>query len=359
MHDFAVVGMGPPGAHFAKQAAARGFDVVGFERGEVGQPLACSGHVSLDIWEYLPDDAPSALRQNQIRGARFRIGGPDARAYPFYRERPVSNVINRVELDRRLAELAAEAGASVQAEHSVAWITEEPDRVKIGVTGPDGTETVEARMVIGADGAQSTVRRELALPEPNEFLRGVLVHTDNADEGDFVDVHLTVPTFFGWRIPRGAAGVEYGLAAPPDVDVTGELNELLDGYGADPESRFAGAIPIGPPDRTTSDRALLLGDAAGQTKPFTGGGILYGLQAADIAADTVDPRDPGTLQEYERGWRDALGTEIRLGSLLRRAYSLPSPIQRAGLWLLSGEIGVHMDKPSSFFSRDQLRALFR
>ena len=102
-----------------------------------------------------------------------------------------------------------------------------------------------------------------------------------------------------------------------------------------------------------------MGDAAGQTKPFTGGGILYGMRAADVAARVVDPRTPATLDAYERGWREELQRDVALGHLVRRAYSLPRPIKRLGLRAFSGEIGVHMDRPSTLFSREQLRALLR
>jgi flavin-dependent dehydrogenase len=166
-----------------------------------------------------------------------------------------------------------------------------------------------------------------------------------------------VPRFFAWRIPRGDAGVEYGLAAPPSADVTALFDRLQSAYGVETDHRCSGAIPVGPPDSVTGDRVFLVGDAAGQTKPFTGGGILYGMTAADAAARTVDPADPETLADYETAWRDALAREIRLGGLVRRAYSLPRPVQRAGLRALSGEIGVHMDRPSSFFSREHLRKL--
>jgi flavin-dependent dehydrogenase len=201
------------------------------------------------------------------------------------------------------------------------------------------------------------VRRAAGLPEPAETLHGVLAFDDTPDDGDFVDVHLTVPTFFAWRIPRGDAGVEYGLAAPPGTDVTDRFERLLDAYGAETTRRCSGAIPVGPPERVTDDRVFLVGDAAAQTKPFTGGGILYGMTAADHAVATVDPADPSTLADYERAWRCDLRREIRLGGLIRRAYSLPDPLQRLGLRALDGEIGVHMDRPTSFFSADHLRAL--
>jgi geranylgeranyl reductase family protein len=351
MHDFVVVGAGPPGSRFARRAAAAGRDVVVFEKGSVGEPLACSGHVSDDVWEYVPDDARDELLQNRVYGARFRVGGPESKAYPFYKSEPVSNVIDRVGLDRTLAD--------VREDHTVVGVDERDDRVVVEVRTPAGdVEEVEARMVAGCDGPTSRVRRSLDLPEPDELLHGVLAFDDAPDDGDLVDVHLTAPTFFAWRIPRGDAGVEYGLAAPPSDDVSAMFDRLTDAYDVTTDRFCSGAIPIGPPDRVTTDRAFLIGDAAAQTKPFTGGGILYGMTAADAAADVIDPRDPSTLAEYESGWRDAIGTEIRLGSAIRRCYSLPEPVQRAGLWALSGEIGVHMDRPSSFFSPGHLRKLF-
>ncbi len=365
MYDFVVVGVGPAGARFARQAAAAGHDVLALEKGEVGTPLACSGHVSTDVWEYVPADAKETLLQNRIRGARFHVGGPDSRAYRFYRHEEVSNVIDRVELDRTLADAAREAGADVREGHTVTGIESHDDHVSVtaslAATATDEDRiqrTFQARLVAGADGPTSRIRRAAGLPEPGERLHGVLAFDDEPDDESFVDVHLTAPRFFAWRIPRGDAGVEYGLAASPDASVPALFEKLTRAYDVDTDRFCSGAIPIGPPERTTADRVFLLGDAAGQTKPFTGGGILYGMTAADIAADVIDPADPSTLSTYENAWREELGSDIRLGHLIRRAYSLPTPIQHAGLWALSGEIGVHMDRPTSLFSRAQLRSLF-
>jgi len=367
MYDFAVVGAGPAGSRFARRAAERGRDVVAFERGEVGRPLACSGHVSTDLWEYVPEDARERLLQNEVRGARFHVGGPGSPAEPFYKREAVSNVIDRVGLDRTLADAARDAGAAVREGHTVTDVVERDDRVAVTVRGPDGTDTVDARMVVGADGPRSRVRDALSIPEPGEFLHGVLGFDEKPDGGDFVDVHLTVPRFFAWRIPRGEAGVEYGLAALPeevgedgrgeeDASVPDRFEAFARSYGADVGERCSGLIPIGPPERTVARRGLVVGDAAGQTKPFTGGGILYGMRAADHAAREVDPADPATLERYERAWREDLEREIRLGRWVRRAYSLPDPVQRAGLKLASGEIAVHMDRPSTLLSGEQLRA---
>jgi flavin-dependent dehydrogenase len=212
-------------------------------------------------------------------------------------------------------------------------------------------------MVAGADGPRSKVRSSVGLPEPDELLHGVLGFDPEPDDQDFVDVHLTVPGFFAWRIPRGEAGVEYGLAASPGAEVGDWFETFTDSYGAETDRRCSGLIPVGPPETVTDRRVFLLGDAAAQTKPFTGGGIRYGMLAADHAVETVDPTDPATLDDYERAWRADLGREIRLGAWVRRAYSLPAAFQRTGLRLFSGEIGVHMDKPSTLFSREQLRAM--
>lgn len=358
MHDFVVVGAGPAGSRFARRVAAQGHDVLVFERGEVGHPLACSGHVSTDIWDFVPPAARDELRQNEITGARFHLGGAESRAYRFYRDEPISNVVDRVNLDKTLAAAAREAGADLRENHTVLEVTERAADIEVRVSGPDGVETHRAKMVAGCDGPSSRVRRDVGLPEPDEFLHGVLGFTDEDGTDDFVDVHLTVPGFFAWRIPRGDAGVEYGLAVAADSpDVTERFEAFLADYDAETARRHSGLIPLGPPDTVTGERSFLIGDAAAQTKPFTGGGIHYGMIAADHAARVIDPTDPETLADYERAWRDDLGREIRLGSLVRAGYSAPTPIQRAGLTVFEGEIGVHMDRPSTLFSRDQFRAL--
>ena len=357
MYDFVVVGCGPAGARFARRAAERGRDVLVLEQGTIGEPLACSGHVSLDLWDYVPADAHDDLRQNEIRGARFHTGGADSRAYRFYHDAPISNAVNRVALDRTLARAAGDAGADVREEHTVTAVDERRDRVTVTARGPDGTVEHEGRMVVGADGPRSRVREECGLPEPEEFLHGVLGFDHDPDHEDFVDVHLTVPRFFAWRIPRGEAGVEYGLAVAPGEDERARFEAFCEDYGVTLDRRCSGLIPVGPPPRVTGRRSLLVGDAAGQTKPFTGGGILYGMRAADHAAREVAPADPGTLGDYERAWREALRTEQRLGHLVRAGYSVPEPVQRVGLRAFAGEIGGHMDEPSTLFSREQLRAL--
>ncbi|WP_435076431.1 geranylgeranyl reductase family protein [Halococcus sp. AFM35] len=357
MYDFVVVGAGPAGSRFSRQAARAGHDVLCLERGEVGRPLACSGHVSTDIWEFTPDGAREELLQNEVSGARFHVDGPRSDSHLFYKDETISNVIDRVELDRTLARAARTAGTDLRENHSVVGLEENRDEVVVTVRTPDGTETVRTRMVAGCDGPVSRVRRELAMPEPGEKLQGILAFSDEHDPGSRVDVHLTVPEFFAWRIPRGETGVEYGLGAAPGENATDLFERFLDGYGVETGETCAGMIPIGPPERVTSSRAFLVGDAAAQTKPFTGGGILYGMTAADHAAREIDPRNPKTLAEYERAWRGDLAREIRLGHWVRRAYSLPKPIQRTGLGALSGEIGVHMDKPSTLFSPESLKTL--
>ncbi|MBV0924064.1 geranylgeranyl reductase family protein [Halomicroarcula limicola] len=356
MYDVVVVGAGPAGSRYARRAAQQGFDVLVFEQGTVGEPLACSGHVSTDIWEYT-EGARGELLQNEVSGARFYTDGPGGDAHPFYKDEVISNVIDRVGLDRHLADLARGAGADVREQHTVVAVEEDRDGVTVEAKGPDGVESHRARMVAGCDGPKSRVRRELELPEPDELLHGVLGFDETADHGDFVDVHLTVPRFFAWRIPRGEAGVEYGLAVPPGDDARARFEAFTDGYGADVTRRCSGLIPIGPPKRVTGRRSFLVGDAAAQTKPFTGGGILYGMTAADHAAREIDPDDPSTLGDYERAWREDLRREIRLGHAVRAGYSVPKPLQKAGMKAFEGEIGVHMDRPSTLFSREQLKAL--
>ncbi|MFB6292067.1 MAG: geranylgeranyl reductase family protein [Candidatus Nanohaloarchaea archaeon] len=352
MKDLIIVGAGPVGSHLAKEFAEAGKDVLVIERSdEVGKPLACSGHVSPDIWDFVPEDARDRLEQNRINGARFHRGGKE---YEFSKDETVSYVIDRVELDKVKAEEAKDAGAEYRLDENVLDVNQRDRYVEIDTD----RDSYRSKMVAGCDGASSTVRARTGLPEPDHFYQGILCFSDEDDGSDFVDVFLDVPGFFGWRIPRGDS-VEYGAAVPKGEEPVKWLDHVLEDYDVEKSDVCAGAIPVGPAKKTSKGRVFLVGDAAAQTKPFTGGGIIYGMRAADIASRTVDVNDPRTLDAYEKEWRAELSTDIKLGRGIEKFYSLPSALQRPVMWFFQGEIGVHMDRPTSLFSREQLKSLFR
>ncbi|QKQ98338.1 geranylgeranyl reductase family protein [Candidatus Nanohaloarchaea archaeon] len=355
MRDLIIVGAGPVGSHLAQKMQEKGLEVLLIERSdEIGKPLACSGHVSPDIWDFVPEEARDRLYQNEITGANFHTES-DAE-YSFYKNETVSYVIDRVELDKLKAEEAKDAGAEYRLGETVEKVEENKDGVKVLTDRGE----YRASMVAGCDGASSTVRDQIGLPEPDHFYQGILCFSDENDPSDFVDVFLEVPEFFGWRIPRGDS-VEYGAAVPKGENPQKWLNKITDGFIDQEEQRniCAGAIPVGPAQTVTSERVFLVGDAAAQTKPFTGGGILYGMRAVEKAAESIDVEDPDTLDDYEKAWRSELLNEIRAGKIFEKAYSWPELIQRSGLKIFEGEIGVHMDRPSTLLSFDQFRSLFR
>ncbi|WP_414837324.1 geranylgeranyl reductase family protein [Candidatus Nanosalina sp. VS9-1] len=352
MKDVIVVGAGPVGSQVAKNFAEKGLDVLVIERSdEVGRPLACSGHVSPDIKNFLSNEEFDEIYQNEITGANFHTSGKE---YSFYRNETVSYVIDRVGLDRKKAEQAREAGAEIKLGETVEKVQEKEDKVIVHTD----EASYEGKILAGCDGASSTVRSEVGLPEPDHFYQGILCFTDEEDSSDFVDVVLDVPEFFGWRIPRGDS-VEYGVGVPKGENPMKWLEKVTGKFDVEKQDRrdiCAGAIPIKPPEKVSTERVFLAGDAAGQTKPFTGGGILYGMRAADRASETIDVDDP-ELERYEQAWRSELGRDIFLGGLIEKVYSMPSPVQRLGMWIFQGEIGVHMDRPSSLLSRKQLKAM--
>lgn len=352
MKDIIIVGAGPVGSQLAKNFSEKGLDVLVIERSdEVGRPLACSGHVSPDIKSFLSDDEFEEIFQNEISGARFHSGGKN---YRFYRDETVSYVIDRVGLDKIKAKQAKEAGAEIKLGEAVEKVEEKEEKVVIETD----KRNYEASIVAGCDGASSTVRSETDLPEPDHFYQGILCFTDEKDSSDEVDVLLDIPEFFGWRIPRGDS-VEYGVGVPKGENPMQWMEKVTEKFDVEKKDRrdvCAGAIPIGPAEKVSTDRVFLVGDAAGQTKPFTGGGILYGMRSADVAVEKIDPEDPD-MEAYEKAWREELGTDILLGKFIEKMYSMPGPLQRLGMKFFEGEIGVHMDRPSSLLSRKQLKAM--
>jgi flavin-dependent dehydrogenase len=139
------------------------------------------------------------------------------------------------------------------------------------------------------------------------------------------------PGSFGWIVPFRRGDQEFariGVSGKTSsIPYLGKLIHDLYNVGClscDNVPLRSWIIPVAPLPRTFADRVLAVGDAAGQTKPITGGGIFYGLLCAEAAARTVMAAfkrgdfSLGTLSRYEEEWRKKLGREIRIAAFFRR-----------------------------------------
>jgi len=151
----------------------------------------------------------------------------------------------------------------------------------------------------------------------------------SVEDREKVEVHLgAAPGLFAWVIPLSEDRARIGLCV---VDQGCErlraflksdlIRKRLKGS---PLALNVGGLPLGPPPVTAVEGLLAVGDAAGQVKPTSGGGIYPGLVAAKIAggvaaaaaleADASAVR----LSEYDRLWRQAVGGELEIGMRLYR-----------------------------------------
>lgn len=332
--DVVVVGAGPAGSTFAERLARRGHDVLLLEEHpKVGHPVQCAGLVSGRV---LALAGTESFVRRPVHGAT--VFAPSLRRVAFKAEEPRAFVIDRAALDIALADRAARAGARIATGVRFDGIESPPNgSVTVRATGADGAaRTFETKLVVGADGVTSAVARAFRLRRPVEILPAFEAEFgESPGDPDQVEVYLgngISPGLFGWWIPDGAGGARVGVAVTPGPVTAREYyDRLLDllarRFGTPlraPTSLIASGIPIGTVPRAHGDRVLLVGDAAAQVKPLSGGGIYTGMRSAELAAQVADAAlrsgdlRAGSLAPYETLWRGELGEEFRKALYLRR-----------------------------------------
>lgn len=310
----AIIGGGVCGLYLAKNLAQAGHDTMVFERKKTIGKDCCSGLFSERLFGHIPE--ARALSTNQIRRAIINFGTKRVELkfrQPFF-------VIEHAQLDLLIASLATKSGAQIRVSHPV--------------NAPMIDKIVrEYDCVIGCDGALSPVRKYLGLPDP-EFWLGIQYFEPRHDQSDFVETWATKNGFL-WRIPRGES-VEWGIMEKPAA-----ARPLFDGFmaqkGLKPDKLVSAIIPRGLvlPD---NKKITLCGDASGLTKPWSGGGVIWNLQQADILLKNF----PDFVQ-YKRDAKIIFDFRILIGKLAKTgAYTagfnfpilIPSKIGLDGDFLL-------------------------
>ncbi len=301
--DVAVIGGGPSGATAAERLARKGHRVLLVDPDNRIKP--CGGAIpSRAISDYSIPDHLIVARANSAR-----ITAPSGRKVEMHiGDAGHVGMVDRETFDPFLRERAAAAGAH-RITGKLETMTENADQALSLVITSTGNETngeeirVSARMVIGADGANSAVRRAMFRPgyKPpyvfayHEIVEAPIKAADRLSNVDCCDVVYDgqiSPDFYGWVFPHGSQ-ISVGCGSAVKGHNLRQATALLrkaNGLEHARTLRREGApLPLKPLRRWDNGRNVLLaGDAAGTVAPSSGEGIYYSMLCGQLCADAVD-----------------------------------------------------------------------
>lgn len=325
MPDVTVVGGGPAGSLTARLLAASGRDVVLLEEhNEAGVPTHCAGFVSDDVIQKM------GVRPNIYSTiCRADVKLPDGRVLEIGRKSPIGFIVDRADLDAKMVDLAAKHGVDVHMGERCTEVT----ATDAYVTAKTNDGEIKSDLLVGADGQNSTIAASWGNNMAREYLRGFQMDVRHTmDEQDRMILRVgndIAPGLFAWQLPMGDL-TRVGVCVSPNAGTPAEyVKRLLKNIGlADckVEQSFGGKVPIGGRRTSVNNRVMLIGDAAGQVKPVSAGGLYPIAVAAPILADTVSKAyemnvfSTAVLALYERGWKRELGKSLDGGMRLRKMY---------------------------------------
>lgn len=327
-YDIVVIGAGPAGSRAARLLAEREFSVLLLEkRARIGYPVRCAEAVGprSDVERFITLD--DTLVSAEINGVK--VVAPNGQTFEAAMP-AIGFIVDRELFDRRLAEYAVQAGADLRTGHQAIDLIVDDGAVRgVRVKELESGSEYEAlsSVVIGADGVESLSPRWAGIKKtfrPHEVLSCAqeLIEGDNlpSDRIEFHLGHKHSPGGYAWVFPKGNGRANVGLGIDATITQGRTAIEFLDGFiahrcpGGSRNRLVVGGCEVAKGlGKLVTDGYVAVGEAANQNNPFSGGGIVNALEAADMAADAItdalrsDSATRKALKPYERKWKCSVG----------------------------------------------------
>lgn len=298
IYDVIVVGAGPAGSMTAKDCADKGLNTILLDKEAFPRTKLCAGGVSKKALDLIGEDLPEEIIEGYVHG--FRLYSTKMDCVELKSKDMVGITTTRSQFDSFLVDIAKKKGAEFRQNSRVVDVLYTSNSL---ICKLENGEEIEGKILVGSDGANGIVAKKANIRErwnPDEI--GVCVESSiklDADlypklDTNFLELYfLDIPHSCGWIFPKKHSvsigiGVKYNkMINQWDIfnQFYAKICEIKD-INLKAEDVKGHILPAGGLKRKTStDRVLLAGDAAGFIDAFTGEGIYYALKSGKLAAD--------------------------------------------------------------------------
>ncbi|WP_428327214.1 NAD(P)/FAD-dependent oxidoreductase [Nitrosopumilus sp.] len=303
--DAIIAGGSVAGLLCAREIAAKGFSVLVIEEDyEIGTPEHCGGLVSISGLEELGVVPFRKTFDHMIESAE--IIAPNGKRFSINSKKQKVIEISRRELDKQIAFQAQKNGAVIKVRTSFQEMT------KTGIRTNE--ENVDCKIFVDARGVSSLIHKDRT---------GILstaqyeIYADWIKKGkvEVIFDQEKYPGFFAWVIPSNEGKGKVGVAGR-GINVSETIEKILEEKGKHSTIRkiFAPIWIKGPIEKFVENNIVIVGDAAGQAKPTTAGGIftsgMGGVFAGQAIVEFLKTDDKSKLEEYQTRWTEKFGKEF-------------------------------------------------
>ena len=311
--DVVIGGGSVAGLLCAREIASKGFSVIVIEEDyEIGTPEHCGGLVSLSGLEELGVIPFRKTFDHMIESAK--VSSPNGKSFTINSKKQKVVEISRRELDKQIAFQAQKNGAVIKVKTSFQEMTDTGIRTN--------EEKIDCKIFVDARGVSSLIHKDRTgiLSSAQYEIYADWIHKGKVE---VIFDQEKYAGFFAWVIPSGEGKGKVGVAGR-GIKVSETLDNILKDKGEHSTIRkiFAPIWIKGPIKNFVEGKTVIIGDAAGQAKPTTAGGIftsgMGGIYAGQAISEFLKTNNSEDLKQYQKKWTERFGKEFEKQILARK-----------------------------------------